>query len=194
MTNYDDFSGSLVARSDQINALDLGGDTLFRITAARYYPEKGDDQPLDIFVDGFKLPWKPSKGMRRIIAEAWGTKCSTMVGKTILVYCDKEVTFGKDKTGGIRIKAMTDIPKQGIKTITRKGKKPVPYFVEYLEMRRPTYPPEQFEQAFQAMVAAMESGKMTLQQVVAHCQKTGDLTPEQLKRLEENEPKEESPV
>jgi hypothetical protein len=34
------------------------------------------------------------------------------------------------------------------------------------------------------MVKAMAEGKMTLQQIVAQCQKTGQLTPEQLAQLE----------
>ena len=38
------------------------------------------------------------------------------------------------------------------------------------------------------MIDAMQSGKMTLPQVIAQCQKTGQLTPEQIKTLEQNAP------
>lgn len=39
--------------------------------------------------------------MRRIMSEAWKTtKCSELAGRVLMLYCNKEVTFGKDKTGG----------------------------------------------------------------------------------------------
>jgi hypothetical protein len=55
-------------------------------------------------------------------------------------------------------------------------------------MHRPTYPSNKFDTRFDAMAKAMEEGKMTLQQVIARCQKTGDLTEEQLKRLSDAAP------
>ncbi len=185
MSDYDDFTASLAAKSDQINAIDLSGDTVFKIVSATFDPRK--EQPMDIFVEGFSLPWRPSKGMRRIIAEAWGGKCSQLVGRTALVYCDKEVTFGKDKTGGIRIKAMSHINKSGINTITRKGKKSFPYRVEYFEPTVNYYQSDAFLSALPNMIEAMKHG-WTVEQVVAECKKTGELTPEQINMIKEKAP------
>ena len=56
--------------------------------------------------------------------------------------------------------------------------------VAYLDMARPTYPDDKFQQALPAMVKQIADGKMSIEQVVARCQQTGDLTNEQLKALE----------
>ena len=185
-----DISATLQAKSDQLNALDLGGDMMITVTDVRVV---NTDQPVIISFQGDNgKPWKPSLGMRRILAECWGKESSNWIGKSAVIYCDPTVKWAGKEAGGIRIRALSDINPNGHKTIIRESRqKTVPYKVEYLDMRRPTYPPEQFEQAFSAMADAMNSGKMTLQQVVAHCQKTGDLTPEQLARLEQAAPKEE---
>jgi hypothetical protein len=46
------------------------------------------------------------------------------------------------------------------------------------------YPADKFTGLLPVMAKAMAEGKMTLPQVVAQCQKTGQLTPEQLAQLE----------
>lgn len=185
-----DITATLQAKSDQLNALDLGGDMMITVTNVKI---QNTDQPVIISFQGDNgKPWKPSLGMRRILAECWGKESNNWIGKSVVVYCDPSVKWAGKEAGGIRIRAMSDIKTSGHKTIIRESRqKTVPYFVEYLDMRRPTYPADQFEQAFTAMVDAMNSGKMTLQQVVSHCQKTGDLTPGQLKRLEDSAPKDE---
>ena len=52
-------------------------------------------------------------------------------------------------------------------------------------MARPVYPNDQFNAALPAMVERIQNGSMSIEQVVAKCQQTGDLTPEQLARLED---------
>lgn len=185
-----DISFALEAKSNQLNAVDLGGEMVITIRDVKV---QKTDQPVWIYFHGDNnRPWKPSKGILRILATGWGKDSSQWIGKSAKIFCNPSVTWAGKEVGGIQVSAMSDIPSHGIKTILRSARtKTEPYKVDYLDMRRPVYPAEQFEQAFGAMVAAMESGKMTLQQVIAHCQKTGDLTPEQLKRLEEKEPKEE---
>ena len=185
--NNDDFSGALLAKSDQINAIDLAGDVVAKITHATYDPTK--EQPMDVFIEGYALPWRPSKGMRRVMADAWNTtKCSELTGRVLMIYCNKDVTFGKDKTGGIQIKAMTGISKSGINTIVRKGRKAMPYRVEYMEPpTAPTYPQDQFDANFEQMTTAMQNG-WKLEQVIAECEKVGQLTQDQLSRLQEKAP------
>ena len=38
-------------------------------------------------------------------------------------------------------------------------------------MQRPQYPSDKFDATFDAMVQTMQDGKMTLQQIIARCQK-----------------------
>ena len=59
------------------------------------------------------------------------------------------------------------------------------YRVEFLDMRRPSYPDDKFNEVLPAMAEMIASGKMSIEQVVARCQQTGDLTNEQLAKLEQ---------
>jgi hypothetical protein len=173
-----DFSDTLAAKSDQLNALDLGGERVIRIRDAIRSDSK--EQPIWIyFDDDNNRPWKPSLGMRRIIAECWGTKKADLIGKYAQIYCDPTAKWSGKEVGGIRIKAMSDIPTAGHKTLYREARsKTVPYFVAHLP--RPTYQEDQFLAAFSAMVDAINSGKMTLQGVIERC---GNLSDDQIERL-----------
>lgn len=97
------------AKSDQINAADLSGrEMVIKIREVRYQPEK--DQPLDIFYDGDSgKPWRPSKAAGRIIAHFWGTETDNWIGRLVRLYNDETVKFGNERTGGIRINAMSHI-------------------------------------------------------------------------------------
>lgn len=179
-----DISFAMQAKSDQTNAVDIMGcEPIFTIREVRV--QRGD-QPISIYYHGDNnRPWKPSKGMVRILAAAWGTNSDAWIGRSAQVYMDPSVTYGGKEVGGIRIKALSDIPAKGLRcTLTISRQKREPYPVAFLDMRRPPYPQDKFDAGFATMADWMASGKSTLAQVVAQCQKTGDLTPEQLARLE----------
>jgi len=184
-----DISESLQAKSDQLNALDLAGiEMVITINNVTYKP--GTEQPVWVHYDGDNgKPWKPSKGMRRILATAWGTTTEQWHGRKVKIFCNPDVTFGGEKVGGIQIKAMSDIDKRGMNfSLALNRKKRVGYTVEMLESKTAEYPAERFEKAFPTMADKLKSGDMTLQQIIAKCQQTGQLTQEQLKRLEEVAP------
>lgn len=184
-----DISFALEAKSDQLNALDiLGNDRVIRVRDVQV--RKGD-QPVSVFFEGDNnRPWKPSLGMRRIIAGCWGTDSKNWIGKSAQIYCNPDVIYAGKPVGGIQIRAMSDIDQRGVRfTLAISKQKREPYQVRYLDTRRPAYPAEQFEQALPIMAAKMESGEMTLQQVIARCQQTGDLTQQQQAALEAAEPK-----
>jgi len=84
---------------------------------------------------------------------------------------------------------MSDINPSGLNTMltVARGKRE-PFKVECLNMQRPTYPQDKFDQVLPAMVAQITAGKMSIEQVVAKCQQTGDLTPQQLQALEQAVP------
>lgn len=183
-----DVSFAMQAKSDQLNAADIMG--VEPVICIRDVQVRQGDQPVSIFYNGDNnRPWKPSKGMIRILAAAWGTDSSQWVGKYAQLYMDPDVTYGGQKVGGIRIRALSDIDQRGMNcTITISRQKRQPYPVAWLDTSRPEYPEDKFAQALPAMGQAMQEGKMTLEQVVAQCQKTGDLTADQLKRLEDVAP------
>lgn len=183
-----DVSFAMEAKSDQLNACDLAGDRILKIRDVKVYKS---DQPVSIYFDGDNnRPWKPSKGMIRVIARAWGTDSAAWIGQLASVYCDNEVTWAGKKVGGIRIKALSGIDKKGMDVVVALNRQQrIPMRIEYLEpVGRPQYPAEQFEKAFPVMVAKMQDGTMTLQAIFSQLQKTGDLTAEQIKRLEQAAP------
>lgn len=183
-----DVGFAMEAKSDQLNALDIAGyEPVIRIRAVDV---KAGDQPVSVYYDGDNnRPWKPSKGMIRILAAAWGRDSDAWVGKYAQIYCDPDVIYAGQKVGGIRIRALSDIDQRGMTfTITINRKKREPYPVAWLNTERPAYPDDKFRAALPKMVETMQAGKMTLDQVIAHCQKTGDLTAEQLAQLEKSAP------
>lgn len=189
-TEDDDITFALEAKSDQLNATDLAGaEPVIRIREVKV--KKNDaQQPVWIYYDGDKgRPWKPNKSMRRILAIAWGVRSSLWVGRYAQIFNEPTVIYAGAEVGGIRIRALSDIPKSGIRTsITISKSKRVPFHVEHLVVETKEYPEERFLKALPVMAEKMASGEMSLQQVVAQCQKTGQLNASQLERLEQAAP------
>lgn len=184
-----DVTQALQAKSDQLNAVDImGGDLVIRIREVKV--QQTQDQPVWVYFDGDNdRPWKPSKGMLRILAGAWGTESAQWVGKHAQLYFEPSVTWAGKEVGGIRIRALSDIDARGLSfTLTINRQKREPYHVPLLEVATHEYPADKFNDALPAMVEKMQGGEMTLQQVIARCQQTGQLTTEQLKQLEEAAP------
>lgn len=99
-------------RSDQINAEDmLTGPTTITITDVK---RGSTEQPVDIVTEEFGpgRPYKPSKTMRRILVAAWGVNTANYIGRRITIYRDPEVTFGREKVGGIKISHLSHIEKR----------------------------------------------------------------------------------
>lgn len=184
-----DVRGTLEAKSDQLNATDIMGiDLVIRIRAV--VVGGGKEQPVAVYFDGDNnRPWKPSKGMRRVLAAGWGWESDNWIGKSVKLHFDASVKYAGKEVGGIRVKAMSGIDQRGmvvVEAINRQQR--VPVNVAYLDARMPAYPADKFATALPTMAAKMQSGEMTLQQIVAKCQQTGQLTAEQLAELEKVAP------
>jgi hypothetical protein len=106
-----DMTETIAPKSDQINAEDLlTGPRTFTVAEVR----KGSaEQPVDIHLVEFPgRPYRPSKTERRVIVSGWGVEASEYAGKRFTLYRDPEVTFGRDKVGGIKISHMSHIDKR----------------------------------------------------------------------------------
>lgn len=182
-----DISFALAAKSDQLNAVDIMGyEPIIRIREVKVV--KGD-QPVHIYFDGDNnRPWKPSKGMLRILAAAWGTQSSEWVGKYAQIFMNPTVKYAGKEVGGIQIRGLSDIDRDMNFMLALNRGNRVPYPVVKIEPVTKEYPADEFEKRLPAMIEAMASGKMTLQQVIAQCQKSGVLSAEQIKQLEQNAP------
>lgn len=133
-----DLSTTIAPKSDQLNADDLipGPRT---ITVTRVNGNKDPDQPISVYFEGDNgKPYKPGKSMRRVLVYLWGKNGEDYVGRSMTLYRDPEVTFGKDKVGGIRISHMSHIDGEQTMplTVTRGQRKP--YVVQPLRQREAT--------------------------------------------------------
>ena len=180
-----DVRATLEAKSDQLNATDIMGvDLVIRIRDVIVGSSK--DQPVAVYFDGDNnRPWKPSKGMRRVIAAGWGWESNDWIGKFVKLHFDASVKYAGKEVGGIRVKAMSHIDQRGIvvvEAINRQQR--VPLHIACLDVSQPAYPAERFTAALPKMAELMQKGEMTLQQVIAKCQQTGQLSQDQLAQLE----------
>ncbi len=119
-----DITDSLAPASDQLDAIELvSGPRIFIIDRV----SKGSaEQPVNVFFKNFPRPWRPSKGMRRVLAACWGADASVWSDRAVELYFEPEVTFGKDKPGGTRIKRLTDITEsKRIPLLIARGKSAV---------------------------------------------------------------------
>lgn len=120
-----DISPTIEPRSDQLNADDLlvgpRTVTITDVTAG------SAEQPVHIHLAEVSgRPWKPSKSMRRVLVAIWGPDASTYIGQRVTLYRDPDVTFGRDRVGGIRISHMTGLsePRTVSLTVTRGKRRP----------------------------------------------------------------------
>lgn len=105
-----DLTESIAPRSDQLNADDLMGGpvtvTIKEVTAGT--PE----QPVNVALVEFPgRAYRPSKSMRRVMVLAWGVEASAYAGRRLTLYRNPEITFGKDKVGGIEISHLSHLDK-----------------------------------------------------------------------------------
>lgn len=118
-----DVSNAIVAKSDQVNAIDLvGRDVTVTIVEVKPGPA---DQPVHIITDvyGSGRPFKASKTALRDIVQAWGTDSTVWVGRRLTLWNDPEVLWAGQAVGGIRIRAMSHIDKAfEAKHIITRGK------------------------------------------------------------------------
>ncbi|TWS21726.1 hypothetical protein FK268_23105 [Tsukamurella sputi] len=127
-----DLAAAAAPRSDQLNADDLiGGPRTVTITEVR---RGNSEQPVEIVTEEFgpSRPYKPGKSMIRVLLATWGPEASTYTGRKLMLYRDPEITFGRDKVGGIRISAMSHIDKRMSIPLTVTRGRRAPFVVEPL--------------------------------------------------------------
>ena len=181
MNDTSNLRDTIIPKSDQLNADDLLGTTR-TVTVTSVSRGSTPEQPVTINYEGDNgRPYKPCKSMRRVMIHAWGDDGREWVGRSMTLYTDPEVKFGGVKVGGIRISHLSDIPRvMDIALTATKGKR-TPYQVQPLEVAM--YPADRFEKALTKIHETIRSGKMNVDQAIAHCEKTGKLTPDMKQRV-----------
>jgi hypothetical protein len=99
MSNDNDLSSTIVAKSDQLNADDLMEPMTITITRV---DKNSSDQPVSIHAAGIQ-PYKPCLTMRRMLISCWGKFKDDWIGHSMTVYCDPAAMWGGKAVGGIRV-------------------------------------------------------------------------------------------
>ena len=137
-----DMTNTIIPKSDQINADDLiaGPRT---ITIARVTGNEGNaEQPVNVFYEGDNgKPYRPCKGMRRVMVSIWGADAATYVGRSMTLYRDPTVTWGGMAVGGIRISHMSHMEREVTLALTASKTNRRPFVVKPLR-NAPAKPPE----------------------------------------------------
>ncbi|RJU02001.1 hypothetical protein D6T65_05110 [Arthrobacter frigidicola] len=106
-----DMTETIAPKSDQINADDLMTGPV-TVTVSEVIIKGGTEQPVDVHLVEFPgRAYRPSKSMRRIMVAAWGPKTSAYAGRRLTLYRNPEITFGRDKVGGIEISHLSHLDK-----------------------------------------------------------------------------------
>jgi len=125
-----DISHTLIARSDQLNAGDLAAP---RVVTVRGVRVTNDEQPVAIDIGPDLQAWKPCKGMRRLLAQTWGTDTDAWPGHRVELYRDASVTWAGAAVGGIRVSAISGIERATAYTMRTSKKGTTVYDVRPLE-------------------------------------------------------------
>ena len=155
---------SIQPKSDQLNADDLVGGAK-TITIRDIKLLDSDTQPVSIFYDGDNnKPYKPSKGMRRVLVQIWGADGSLYVGRKITLYRNDDVKFGGEDVGGIRISHVSHIKEavRVLETVSRSKRRPItihPIIEKAKEVFNENHP------RWILGIEALKSGKTTIQKV-----------------------------
>lgn len=121
-----DLMKTIAPKSDQLNFDDfIGGETkTITITGVKIV---NTDQPIELHSAEYPgRPFKPGLTARRILIGIWGKSAVGWEGRSLTLFGDPDVMFGKQKVGGIRISHASHLagPVTLMLTITRGKKAP----------------------------------------------------------------------
>jgi hypothetical protein len=156
-----DMSATILAKSDQINAADLvGGPVTVTIREVRI--KAGEDQPVSLLLKGNDKAFRPCKGVRRLLVNAWGPDANNYLGCSLTLFRDPAVTWAGKEEGGIRVSHMSHIDKEFVEWMRTSRAATKPYKIKPLAVETKTPantadPARKWADAFLAKVAAATS-------------------------------------
>ena len=182
-----DVSSTILSKSDQLNASDLIGNEMI-LTVSGVHLVSSPDQPMVInYIDDDGRPYKPCKSMRRVLVGLWGKDASQWIGRSVGVYNEPSVKWAGKEEGGVRIKSMSHIEKNKSVTTSESKHKKTTYLISVLQVEqkhREVWPDDKFNAVFEKMKLSIETGKADAPKIIAHLQKTADVTDAQKSKLE----------
>ena len=174
-----DIGDTILAKSDQVNAVDLAVPVTVTIEGVDVV---GGDQPVNIHLREFPgKAYRPSKSMRRVLVKLWGPRSADYAGRRLTIYNDPTVTWAGKAVGGIRISHASHIEKPVTVTLALAKGKLAPFTVQPLP-DAPQPPPPPPVPAFETVDDARD--------YYVYRQKAG-ASPEELHAIKTAAPKEE---
>lgn len=173
-------------KSDRLNYEDfIMGPKDFTIVRLAKKIDQGKPRLL-IFFDGYEsTPYWPSLGMVKCLSspDGWGeAEFPQWIGRRMRLFGEPTVVFAGKEMGGIQISAISHIKGEYTTKITLRRGLRIDFTIEPLAtttVSKPApalqYPAAVFDEKLPAMRGQIEAGKMTAEQVIAHCEKTGML-------------------
>ena len=110
-------------KTDQLNYEDfLGGVT--RVVTIAGVKAGTKEQQYDVQIEGDNRVWRPAVTVLKLLVAAWGDDATEWVGRRAELYGDPNITFGRDKVGGIRVLWVSHITKPITASLTEtRGKR-----------------------------------------------------------------------
>lgn len=121
-----DLTKTIEPKSDQLNVDDFIGDETKTITIVGVKVLE-TDQPIELHSNEYPgRPFKPGLTARRVLIGIWGKSAAGWEGRSLTLFVDREVMFGRQKVGGIRVSHASHIdgPKTLNLTVTRGKRAP----------------------------------------------------------------------
>ena len=132
-----DISDTIQAKSDQLNADDLIGREFIDILITGTKRD-ATEQPVSLSYQGDNgKPYKPCLSMRRVLVYAWGKDSANYVGRTMRLYRDPTIKWGKDEVGGLRISHLSHMNAPLTVPLTAKQGVKKMFTVHPLEVKAP---------------------------------------------------------
>lgn len=129
-----DLATTIEPKSDQMNADDLiAGPVTIKVT--KVSKAGTPEQPISINFEGDNnKPYKPCKGMRRVLVQTWGRDGANYAGRSMTLFRDEKVKWGGVEVGGIRISHLSDISEPITMALTASKTSRKPYTVQPLKV------------------------------------------------------------
>ena len=178
-----DVSGTILSKSDQLNASDLIGNEMI-LTVSNVNLVSSPDQPMVINWEGDEgRAYKPCKSMRRVLVGLWGKDASQWIGRSIGVYNEPTVKWAGKEEGGIRIKSLSHIDKNKSVTTSESKHKKTTYLISALQVeqkQRPVWPDDKFKERLPKIKEAIQGGTSTAEIIITSLMTKADLTDAQI--------------
>jgi hypothetical protein len=124
MTNREALLKAMAPKSDQLNADDLLTCTKTILITKVVVKLTGEQKTVVSYEGDEGRPWKPSKGMMRLVSAFYTDDPDAWVGRSVTLYRNASVTYGAEEVGGIWVSHVEGIEKpQTVMITVKRGKK-----------------------------------------------------------------------